>query len=105
MPLAATPLTTATITAAGTVTAYSVPSTATYFRDLVLTNGNAGTGTAFTIFVGTGSGSVSSAAGFGIPAGQQMVLQGPLPASTLIYATCVSAATLVVGQGSVVSVI
>lgn len=105
MPLAATPLTTATITAGGTVTAYSVPSTNTGFRDLILTNGNANTGTAFTIFVGTGSGSASTTQGFGIPAGQQMVLQGPLAASTNIYATCVSAATLVVGQGSVVSVI
>jgi hypothetical protein len=42
---------------------------------------------------------------FGIPAGSSMLLQGPLAASTQIYATCVSAATIVVGQGSVVSVI
>jgi hypothetical protein len=41
----------------------------------------------------------------GIPAGQQMLIQGPLAGGTQIYATCVSAATLVVGQGSVVSVI
>lgn len=105
MPLAATPLTTATISAAGTTTCYSVPSTNTGFRDLILTNASSGSGTAFTIFVGTGSGSVSTTQGFGIPVGQQLVLQGPLAASTNIYATCVSAATLVVGQGSVVSVI
>lgn len=105
MPLAATPLASTAITAGGTVTAYSVPTTNTGFRDLILTNGNASLGTAFTIFVGTGSSSVSTTAGFGIPAGQQLVLQGPLAAGTLVYATCVSAATLVVGQGSVVSVI
>lgn len=104
MPLVATPIATTAITAGGTVTAYSVPSTNTGFRDLVLTNGNANTGTAFTIFVATGA-SPTPATAFGIPAGQQMVLQGPLAASTQIYATCVSAATLVVGQGSVVSVI
>jgi len=103
--IAATPLTTASITAGGTVTAYSVPSTNTGFRDLILTNASLGSGTAFTVFVGTGSGSVSTTAGFGIPAGQTVVLEGPLAASTNVYATCVSAATIVVGQGSVVSVI
>lgn len=104
MPLAATPLTTATIAAGGTTTCYSVPSTNTGFRDLVLTNANTGSGTAFTIFVATASAPTPSVA-FGIPAGQSLVLMGPVAASTQIYATCVSAATLVVGQGSVVSVI
>jgi len=104
VPLAATPLTTATIAAGGTTTCYSVPSTNTGFRDLILTNANTSTGTAFTIFVATASAPTPSVA-FGIPAGQSMLLQGPLAASTQIYATCVSAATLVVGQGSVVSVI
>lgn len=104
MPLAATPLTTATIAAGGTTTCYSVPSTNTGFRDLVLTNANTGSGTVFTIFVATGASPTPSTA-FGIPAGQQLVLQGPLAASTNVYATCVSAATIVVGQGSVVSVI
>jgi hypothetical protein len=104
VPLAATPLTTATITAGGTTMCYSVP-TGSYARDFILTNANTSSGTAFTVFVGTGSGSTSTAAGMGIPAGQQMLIQGPLAGGTQIYATCVSAATLVVGQGSVVSVI
>ncbi len=111
MPLVASPLTTATITAGGTTMCYSVPTTGTYTRDLVLTNGCTGTGTAFTIFVATGSASVSTTSGFPIPAGQQLVLQGGIAGGSIgssnnqIYATCVSAATLVVGLGSVVSFI
>ncbi len=111
MPLVSTPLTTATITAAGTTMCYSVPTTG-YSRDLFLTNGATGTGTAFTIFVATGSASVSTTSGFPIPAGQQLVLQGQIgggggigSSNNQIFATCVSAATLVVGLGSVVSVI
>lgn len=113
VPLAVTPLTTATITAGGTTMCYSVPTTGTYTRDLILTNGaTAGSGTAFTIFVATGSASVSTTSGFPIPAGQQLVLMGQVAggggigsSNNQIYGTCVSAATLVVGLGSVVSVI
>ncbi len=110
MPLVSTPLTTATLTAAGTTMCYSVPTTG-YSRDLVLTNGATGSGTAFTIFVATGSASVSTTSGFPIPAGGELVLMGGVgggavgSSNNVIYATCVSAATLVVGLGSVVSVI
>lgn len=110
MPLASTPLTTATITAGGTVAAYTI-STSAYTRDLILTNGATGSGTAFTVFVATGSASVSTTSGFPIPAGEQLVLMGGVgggavgSSNNVIYATCVSAATLVVGLGSVVSVI
>jgi hypothetical protein len=109
VPLAATPLTTATIAAAGTTMCYSVPTTGTYSRDLILTNGATGSGTAFTVFVATGSASVSTTSGFPIPPGQSLVLTGQVAAGAIgssnnqIYATCVSAATLVVGLGSVVS--
>lgn len=89
---------------------YSVPTTG-YTRDLVLTNGATGSGTAFTVFVATGSASVSTTSGFPIPPGQTLVLMGEVAGGAIgssnnqIYATCVSAATLVVGLGSVVSVI
>jgi hypothetical protein len=108
--IAATPVTTATITAAGTTMCYSIPTTG-YTRDLVLTNGATGSGTAFTVFVATGSASVSTTSGFPIPPGQSLILAGAVAGGGIgssnnqIYATCVSAATLVVGFGSVVSVI
>lgn len=108
MPLVANPLTTATITAGGTVAAYTI-STTSYSRDIILTNGATGAGTAFTVFVATGSASVSTTSGMPIPSGGQMVLCGGQgggqvgSSNNVIYATCVSAATLVVGLGSVVS--
>ena len=113
MPLVATPLTTATIAAGGTTMCYSVPTTTGYSRDLFLTNGaTGGSGTAFTVFVATGSASVSTTSGFPIPAGQTLILAGQVQggggigsSNNQIFATCVSAATLVVGLGSVVSVI
>ncbi len=110
MALVATPLTTATITAGGTTMCYSVPTTG-YSRDLILENGCTGSGTAFTIFVATGSASVSTTSGFPIPPGGYLLLGGGVAGGAIgssnnqIYATCVSAATLVVGEGSVVSVI
>ena len=88
---------------------YTAPTT--YARDLVLTNGATGSGTAFTVFVATGSASVSTTSGFPIPPGQSLVLLGAAAGGGIgssnnqIYATCVSAATLVVGFASVVSVI
>ena len=87
---------------------YSVPTTG-YTRDLVLTNGATGSGTAFTVFVATGSASVSTTSGFPIPPGQTLILAGGVAGGSIgssnnqIYATCASAATLVVGLGSVVS--
>ena len=54
---------------------------------------------------------MSTTSGFPIPAGQSLVLMGGVGGGSIgssnnqIYATCVSAATLVVGLGSVVSVI
>lgn len=109
MAIAATPLTTATITAGGTTMCYSV-NTSNYSRDLILTNASTSSGTAFTVFVATGSASVSTTSGFPIPPGGSLVLAGQVGGGAVgssnnqIYATCVSAATLVVGLGSVVSV-
>ena len=108
MPLVSTPLTTATITAAGTVAAYTISTTA-YNRDIILTNGATGSGTAFTVFVATGSASVSTTSGFPIPPGGTLIMAGGQgggavgSSNNVIYATCVSAATLVVGLGSVIS--
>jgi hypothetical protein len=103
---------TTAITAGGTAAIYTV-STTTYSRDLVIANQStaASSQTAFTMFVGCGSGSVSTTAGFAIPANGQMVLQGQVGGITfgtgsgVIYATAASAVTAVVGGGSVVSVI
>jgi hypothetical protein len=110
--LATGSLTTTAVTAAGTAAIYTV-STSTYSRDLVIMNQSTApsTNTAFTMFVGTGSASVSTTAGFAIPAGCQLVLQGQVGGQTvgtgsnIIYATASSAVTAVVGLGSVVSVI
>lgn len=108
MPLVSTPLTTATITAGGTTACYTI-STSTYSRDIILTNGATGSGTAFTVFVATGSASVSTTSGMPIPAGGTMILAGGQgggqvgSSNNVIYGTCVSAATLVVGLGSVIS--
>jgi hypothetical protein len=108
VPLVSTPLTTATITAAGTVAAYTI-STSAYNRDIILTNGATGSGTAFTVFVATGANSVSTGSGFPIPPGGTLIMAGGQgggqigSSNNVIYATCVSAATLVVGLGSVIS--
>ena len=112
MALATSTLTTTAVSAAGTAAIFTV-STTTYTRDLVIMNQSTApsTNTAFTMFVGTGSASVSTTAGFAIPAGGQLVLQGQVGGQTvgtgsnIIYATATSAVTAVVGYGSVVSVI
>ena len=112
MALATGSLTTTAIAAGGTAAIYTT-STSVYARDLVIMNQStaASNQTAFTMFVGTGSASVSTTAGFAIPPGGQLVLQGQVAGITLgsgsnkIYATATSAVTAVVGLGSVVSVI
>jgi hypothetical protein len=99
-----TPVTTA-IPAGTTVACYTVPTsspTVGYAHDVIVMNGNASSGTAFTVFVGASSASTTTA--MGIPSGGQMFLQAPTPGA-VIYATCVSAATMVIGLGSVVSAI
>lgn len=102
MATVAVPIATTAIPAAGTVAVYTVPTS--YVRDIILTNPTQG-GTAFTVWVGNNS-SMTVATGIGIPANGQIVLEGPPgPVGTIFYATSVSAATLVVGAGSVVSVI
>jgi len=110
--LATGSVTTTAVSAAGTAAIYTVSTTA-YSRDLVIMNRSTAptSSTAFTMFVGAGSGSVSTTAGFPIPPGGQLVLQGQAGGITLgtgsniIYATASSAVTAVVGYGSVVSVI
>ena len=112
MALATSTITTTAVAAAGTAAIFTT-STTTYARDLVIMNQStaASNSTAFTMFVGTGSASVSTTAGFAIPPGGQLVLQGQVAGITLgtgsniIYATATSAVTAVVGYGSVVSVI
>lgn len=74
---------------------YTAPTT--YARDLVLTNG----GTA-TVYVGSFT-AVTAVTGLAIPSGQQLVLQGPVESVWGI--TSAGTATMVVGLGSVVSVI
>ena len=112
MALATSTITTTAVSAAGTAAIFTTSTTA-YARDLVIMNQStaASSQTAFTMFVGTGSASVSTTAGFAIPPGGQLVLQGQVGGITLgtgtniIYATATSACTAVVGYGSVVSVI
>jgi hypothetical protein len=97
MPLAA-PATAVSCTTTNSSILYSAPTT--YQRDLVVTNG----GTA-TIYIGSFT-AVTSVTGFAIPAGQQMVLQGPVTAGNFVWGiTNGGAATAYVGLGSVVSVI
>jgi hypothetical protein len=74
---------------------YTAPTS--YQRDLVLTNG----GTA-TVYVGSFT-AVTAVTGLAVPSGQQMVLQGSTESVWGITAS--GAATMYVGQGSVVSVI
>ena len=74
---------------------YTAPTT--YARDLVLTNG----GTA-TVYVGSFT-AVTAVTGLAIPSGQQLVLQGPVESVWGI--TSAGTATMVVGLGSVGSVI
>jgi hypothetical protein len=74
---------------------YTAPTA--YQRDLVLTNG----GTA-AVYVGSFT-AVTAVTGLKIPAGQQLVLQGPTESVWGITAS--GTATMYVGQGSVVSVI
>jgi hypothetical protein len=103
---------TTAVTAGGTVAIYTVSTTA-YSRDLVISNQStaASSQTAFTMFIGAGSGSVSTTAGFAIPAGGSVLLMGQAggitfgTGSNIIYATAASAVTAVVGGGSVISVI
>lgn len=94
MPLAAPATVVGPFSTTSTVL-YTAPTG--YQRDLVLTNG----GTA-TVYVGSFT-AVTSVTGLAIPAGQQLVLQGPTESVWGI--TSAGTATMYVGQGSVVSVI
>jgi hypothetical protein len=97
--LAVAPVSTTSVPASAATTIFTAPTG--YVRDVIIENG----GTA-GIYVGVGS-SVASTAGMLIPASQQLLLQGPFPASTTLYAIAASSSTapVYVGYGSVVSVI
>lgn len=103
MPLAA-PVSTTAVTNSPTVmlvnTSAATFTASSYNRDFVITNG----GTA-TIYVGSFT-AVTSATGFAVVPGQQLLYQGPLTGQNSLYAvTAAGTATVYVGQGSVVSVI
>jgi hypothetical protein len=77
---------------------YSAPTT--YQRDLVLTN----QGTA-TVYVGSFT-AVTSATGTAIPAGQSLIMQGPVTSGNFVWGiTSAGTATMQVGLASVYSVI
>ena len=105
MAIAATYFTALTA-AATTSTALYTTSTTAYQRDLVVTNGGAST---CFISAGTGVSSASTTVSFAIPAGQQLVLQGQVPNSTILYgfaaASPAGGLAVSLGWGSVVSVI
>ncbi len=97
---------TAVTAAATTSTALYTTSTTAYQRDLVVTNGGAST---CFISAGTGVSSASTTVSFAVPAGQQLVLQGQVPNSTILYgfaaASPAGGLNVSLGWGSVVSVI
>ena len=105
MAIAATYFTAVTA-AATTSTAIYTTSTSAYQRDLVITNGGAST---CFVSAGTGVSSASTTVSFAIPTGGQLVLQGQVPNSTIVYgfaaASPAGGLNLSLGWGSVVSVI
>ena len=105
MAIAATYFTTVTAAATTSTSVYTTSATA-YQRDLVITNGGAST---CFVSAGTGVSSASTTVSFAIPSGGQLVLQGTVPNSTLIYgfaaASPAGGLNLSLGWGSVVSVI
>ena len=73
-----------------------------YVRDLVITNSGA---SLLYVAVGTAATTAAAATGFGIPTGQTVVLEGQLPASTIIFGYSAGTAAASIGYASVVSVI
>ena len=104
MAIAATYFTAVTA-AATTSTAIYTTSTSAYQRDLVITNGGAST---CFVSAGTGVSSASTTVSFAIPTGGQLVLQGLVPNTTIVYGFAAAAPAgglnLSLGWGSVVSV-
>ena len=104
MAIAATYFTAVTA-AATTSTALYTTSSSAYQRDLVVTNGGAST---CFISAGTGVTSASTTVSFAIPSGQQLVLQGQVPNSTILFgfaaASPAGGLNVSLGWGSVVSV-
>jgi hypothetical protein len=105
MAIAATYFTAVTA-AATTSTALWTSSTSAYQRDLIVSNGGAST---CFISAGTGVSSASTTVSFAVPSGQQLVLQGQVPNSTILYgfaaASPAGGLNISLGWGSVVSVI
>ena len=105
MAIAATYFTAVTAAATTSTSVYTTSATA-YQRDLVITNGGAST---CFVSAGTGVSSASTTVSFAIPTGGQLVLQGQVPNSTIVYgfaaASPAGGLNLSLGWGSVVSVI
>jgi len=102
--IAATYFTSVTNPATTSTQVYTT-STSAYQRDLVITNGGAST---CFVSAGTGVSSASTTVSFAIPSGGQLVLQGLVPNSTIVYGFAAAAPAgglnLSLGWGSVVSV-
>jgi len=96
---------TAVTAAATTSTALYTTATSGYQRDLVVTNGGAST---CFISAGTGVSSASTTVSFAVPSGQQLVLQGQVPNSTIVYgfaaASPAGGLNVSLGWGSLISV-
>ena len=104
MAIAATYFTAVTA-AATTSTALYTTSTTAYQRDLVVSNGGAST---CFVSAGTGVTSASTTVSFAVPSGGQLVLQGTVPNSTILFgfaaASPAGGLNVSLGWGSVVSV-
>ena len=105
MAIAATYFTAVTAAATTSTSVYTTSATA-YQRDLVITNGGAST---CFVSAGTGVSSASTTVSFAIPTGGQLVLQGQVPNSTIVYgfaaASPAGGLNISLGWGSVISVI
>jgi hypothetical protein len=104
MAIAATYFTAVTAAATTSTSVYTTSATG-YQRDLVVSNGGAST---CFISAGTGVTSASTTVSFAVPSGGQLVLQGLVPNSTILYgfaaASPAGGLNLSLGWGSVVSV-
>jgi hypothetical protein len=102
--IAATYFTAVTAAATTSTSVYTTSATG-YQRDLVVSNGGAST---CFISAGTGVTSASTTVSFAVPSGGQLVLQGLVPNSTILYgfaaASPAGGLNLSLGWGSVVSV-
>ena len=105
MAIAATYFTAVTDAATTSTSVYTTSASA-YQRDLVITNGGAST---CFVSAGTGVSSASTTVSFAIPSGGQLVLQGQVPNSTILYgfaaASPAGGLNISLGWGSVISVI